>query len=296
MPPARRRKGGDFATSALQPQENKNKTKNDNDDNKIKKLKSERMTVGMSDGKGILYEWLVRKRLWGGTFGEVYRRPLSGLSNEKNMYMAAYDWRLSFQNTEVRDQSLSRMKSNIELMVATSGEKVVVIPHSMGVLYFLHFMKWVEAPAPMGGGGGSDWCAEHIKAVTNIGGPFLGLPKVLQGFFLLKLRILLLQELLHLGVLDLDIFGFQTLQHSMRMTRTWDSTMSLIPKGGDTIWGTLDWAPEADHACDAKKVKKKNTQPTDDNGAGFEGLTYGIIISFGKDVAELHSSKVERVD
>lgn len=58
-------------------------------------------------------------------------------------------------------------------MVATNGgNKVVVIPHSMGVLYFLHFMKWVEAPAPVGGGGGSNWCANHIKAIMNIGGPF----------------------------------------------------------------------------------------------------------------------------
>ena len=36
-------------------------------------------------------------------------------------------------------------------MVATSGEKVVVIPYSMGVLYFFHFMKWAEAPAPIDG-------------------------------------------------------------------------------------------------------------------------------------------------
>ncbi|RYQ88907.1 hypothetical protein Ahy_B09g095821 isoform D [Arachis hypogaea] len=94
-------------------------------------------------------EGLFRKRLWGGTFGEVYRRPscwaehmsldnetgldppgirvrpVSGLVaadyfapgyfvwavlianlahigyEEKSMYMAAYDWRISFQNTEV---------------------------------------------------------------------------------------------------------------------------------------------------------------------------------------------------
>ena len=39
-----------------------------------------------------------------------------------------------------------------------------------------------------------------------------------------------------------------------------------------------------------------DTQAADDNGAGFDGLNYGRIISFGKDVAELHSSKVERVD
>ena len=84
----------------------------------------------------------------------------------------------------MRDQTLSRIKSNIELMVATNGgQKAVIIPHSMGVLYFLHFMKWVEAPAPMGGGGGPDWCAKHIKAVMNIGGPFLGAPKAAPGIF-----------------------------------------------------------------------------------------------------------------
>ncbi|GKB74316.1 L-arabinokinase-like protein [Tanacetum coccineum] len=30
----------------------------------------------------------------------------------------------------------------------------------------------------------------------------------------------------------------------MRMSRTWDSTLSMIPKGGDTVWGGLDWSPE----------------------------------------------------
>lgn len=74
-------------------------------------------------------------------------------------------------------------------MVATNGgNKVVVLPHSMGVLYFLHFMKWVEAPAPMGGGGGSDWCAKHIKAVMNIGGPFLGVPKAVAGLFSIEAK------------------------------------------------------------------------------------------------------------
>ena len=90
---------------------------------------------------------------------------------------------------QARDQTLSRIKSNIELMVATSGgKKAVIIPHSMGVLYFLHFMKWVEAPAPMGGGGGSDWCAKHIKAVMNIGGPFLGVPKSVPGLLSAEVR------------------------------------------------------------------------------------------------------------
>ncbi|PIN19851.1 Diacylglycerol O-acyltransferase [Handroanthus impetiginosus] len=293
-------------------------------------------------------EGLFRKRLWGGTFGEVYKRPLCwaehmSLDNEtgldppgikirpvsglvaadyfapgyfvwavlianlarigyedKNMYMAAYDWRLSFQNTEVRDQTLSRIKSNIELMVATSGgKKVVVVPHSMGVLYFLHFMKWVEAPAPMGGGGGPNWCADHIKAVMNIGGPFLGVPKAVTGLFSAEAKDIAIARAIAPGFLDMDVFGFQTLQHVMRMTRTWDSTMSMIPKGGDTIWGGLDWSPEEGHKCNSKK-KNGNGPTAGLNGtvglASSDRVKYGRILSFGKDVADLHSSEIESVD
>ncbi|KZV20755.1 phospholipid:diacylglycerol acyltransferase 1-like [Dorcoceras hygrometricum] len=292
-------------------------------------------------------EGLFRKRLWGGTFGEVYKRPscwvehmsldnetgldppgikvrpVSGLVaadyfapgyfvwavlianlarigyEDKNMYMAAYDWRISFQNTEVRDQTLSRIKSNIELMVATSGgKKVVVLPHSMGVLYFLHFMKWVEAPAPIGGGGGPNWCAEHIKAIMNIGGPFLGVPKVVAGLFSAEAKDIAVARAIAPGVLDMDVFGFQTLQQVMRMTRTWDSAMSMILKGGDTIWGGLDWSPEEGHECCLKKNTNHQTTAhnrTKDLANSFHSK-YGRIISFGKDVSNLRSSEIERVD
>ncbi|XP_058002361.1 phospholipid:diacylglycerol acyltransferase 1-like [Hevea brasiliensis] len=202
---------------------------------------------------------------------------------------------------QVRDQTLSRIKSNIELMVATNGgRKVVVIPHSMGVLYFLHFMKLVEAPAPMCGGGGTHWCAEHIKAVMNIGGPFLGVPKAVSGFFSNEARDIAAARAYAPGFLDKDVFGLQTLQHLMRMSRTWDSTMSMIPKGGDTIWGGLDWSPEGIYNCGAKKPKDNSTHTAIPNGKGAssftEGVNYGRIISFGKGVAELHSSKIERID
>ncbi|KAJ3695563.1 hypothetical protein LUZ60_000940 [Juncus effusus] len=280
-------------------------------------------------------EGLFRKRLWGGTFGEVYKRPLcwvehmsmdnetgldppdirvrpvSGLVaadyfmpgyfvwavlianlarvgyEEKTMYMASYDWRISFQNTEVRDKSLSRIKSNIELMVSTNnGNKVVVIPHSMGVLYFLHFMKWVEAPAPMGGGGGPDWCARHIKAVLNIGGPFLGVPKAVAGLFSAEAKDVAVARAIAPGVLDSDFLAHTTLKHVMRMTRTWDATMSMIPKGGDTIWGGVDWSPEEGSECLTKKDKTDHAK----------GVHYGRIISFGQDVAEAHHSKIEQID
>ncbi|KAJ6427328.1 hypothetical protein OIU84_022843 [Salix udensis] len=290
---------------------------------------------------------LFRKRLWGGTFGEVYKRPLcwvehmsldneTGLDppgirvrpvcglvaadyfapgyfvwavlianlarigyEEKTMYMASYDWRLSFQNTEVRDQTLSRIKSNIELMVeANGGNKAVIIPHSMGVLYFLHFMKWVEAPAPMGAGGGPDWCAKHIKAVVNIGGPFLGVPKAVAGLFSAEARDIAVARAIAPGVLH---NGFQTLQHMMRMSRTWDSTMSMIPKGGDTIWGDLDWSPEEGYSPMKRKQRNTDTQKASQDDPETEisqtkRANYGRIISFGKDVAEALSSDIERID
>lgn len=292
---------------------------------------------------------LFRKRLWGGTFGEVYKRPLcwvehmslnneTGLDptdirvravnglvaadyfmpgyfvwavlianlarigyEEKNMYMAAYDWRLSFQNTEVRDQTLSRTKTQIEHMFATSGEKAVIIPHSMGVIYFLHFMKWVEAPAPMGGGGGPDWCARHIKTVMNIGGPFLGVPKAVSGLFSAEAKDIAVARGVAPGVLDKDLFRIQTLQHIMRMTRTWDSTMSMIPRGGDVIWGGLDWSPEEECVPCRKRQKKSDTQSSDEddkkNGESKNRrINYGRMISFGKDLVDADSSKIERVD
>lgn len=86
-------------------------------------------------------------------------------------------------NNPVRDQTLSCIKNNIEVMVATSeGQKAVIIPHSTGALFFLRFMKWVEASPPMGGGGGPYWCSKHIKAVVNIVAPFFGIPKVIPLF------------------------------------------------------------------------------------------------------------------
>ncbi|GMH03789.1 hypothetical protein Nepgr_005628 [Nepenthes gracilis] len=293
---------------------------------------------------------LFRKRLWGGTFGEVYKRPscwvehmsldnetgldppgirirpVSGLVaadyfapgyfvwavlianlarigyEEKNMYMAAYDWRLSYQNTEVRDRSLSRIKSNIELMVATNGgKKAVVVPHSMGVLYFLHFMKWVEAPAPMGGGGGSDWCARHLKAVMSIGGPFLGVPKAVPGLLSAEAKDVAVARAIAPGVLDSELFRLQTLQYVMKMTRTWDSTMSMIPRGGETIWGGLDWAPEEGYDCSKKKQRNNNTLSASHEESGSyssqrKNVFYGRMISFGKDVAEASPSEIKRIN
>ncbi|KAJ8426305.1 hypothetical protein Cgig2_007828 [Carnegiea gigantea] len=221
---------------------------------------------------------------------------------EKNLHMAAYDWRLSFQNTEVRDYALSRLKSKIELMYMTNGnKKVVVVPHSMGAIYFLHFLKWVESPPPTGGGGGGPgWCAKYIKAIMNIAPAFLGVPRTLANILSAEDKGISFLRAMAPGVFDSEILRLQTLEHAMRVSRTWDSIISLFPKGGETIWGNLDWSPEKDQECDFIKKRVFRSCPSDgrtDNTTKNaillkEDVNYGRIISFGKTASELHSSQL----
>ncbi|CAI5526846.1 unnamed protein product, partial [Closterium sp. Naga37s-1] len=325
---------------------------------------------------------LFRKRLWGGTFGDAYRRPgcwmehmlldnetgldppgirvrpVSGLVaadyflpgyfvwaviieqlakigyEERNMFMAAYDWRLSFQNTQKRDQALSRLKATIEMLVQTNeGRKAVVVPHSMGVLYFLFFIKWVEAPAPLGGGGGPRWVHDHIRAVFNIGGPLLGAPKAFTGLFSAEAKdVAAIRAVFNIGgpllggpkaftglfsteakdvaaisftpfphplpfaffppphpphistfpnrALDPGVFGsLQALQHVMRVSRTWDATMSMLPKGGEAVWGNATWAPEDSFNCSKARAKQLQQQAGESGGnsskAGGDGRVRG---------------------
>ncbi|KAL9252195.1 putative phospholipid:diacylglycerol acyltransferase 2 [Drosera capensis] len=295
---------------------------------------------------------LFRKRLWGGSFAEIFKRPRCWLEHlsldketgldppgirvravpglvaadyfapgyfvwavlienlakigyeEKNMHMAAYDWRLSFQNTEVRDNSLSRLKSKIELMYISNGKnKVVVVPHSMGVNYFLHFLKWVESPPPMGGGGGTGWCAKHIKAVINIGPAFLGVPKTVSNMLSAEAKDVAYLRSVAPGVFDSDIVRLQPFEHVMRMFRTWDSVISLLPKGGETIWGDLDWSPEENHECDfvmkhsqfALIESKANNSEAEKGFQLNEKAQYGRMISFGMAAAERPSSQLPKV-
>ena len=76
--------------------------------------------------------------------------------------------------------------------------------------------------------------------------------------------------------------------------------MSMIPKGGDTIWGGLDWSPEGYQNCSAKKQKNNDTIAGGQSGRGNKGSAkggnYGRIISFGKDISAVHSSEIERID
>lgn len=104
------------------------------------------------------------------------------------------------------------------------------------------------------------------------------------------------------GFLKSEILGFQTLEHMLRASRTWDSTASLLPKGGETFWGDLDWSPEDVQNCDLEKVDTHSFRnETDSNDSerqkreGFqqkEAVHYGRIISFSREAATRPSSEL----
>lgn len=101
--------------------------------------------------------------------------------------------------------------------------------------------------------------------------------------------------------MDKDLFRIQTLPHLMRMLRTWDSTMSMLPKGGETIWGGLDWSPEEGYSPRKRKLRDKTSHTSshqDNQTVESKGkhVNYGRMISFGKVAAQKPSSDITRID
>ncbi|EXJ59573.1 phospholipid:diacylglycerol acyltransferase [Cladophialophora yegresii CBS 114405] len=154
------------------------------------------------------------------------------------MSTAAYDWRLSYGNLEVRDQYFTRLKNYIELAHLTSGEKVVLISHSMGSQVLFYFMKWVEHKDH--GKGGSNWVNAHIDSWINISGCMLGtakdIPAVLSG------EMKDTAQLNSFAVYGLE--RFLSKEDRAEIFRAMPGISSMLPKGGEAVWGNSTWAPD----------------------------------------------------
>jgi len=77
--------------------------------------------------------------------------------------------------------------------------------------------------------------------------------------------------------------------------------MSMIPRGGETIWGGLDWSPEEGYLPSKRKQRNNSTVLADQNEkeslvGEAKTVNYGRIISFGKDVAEVPSPEIKRIE
>jgi phospholipid:diacylglycerol acyltransferase len=172
-----------------------------------------------------------------------------------NSFTAAYDWRLSYANLENRDQYFTRLKSYIEIAKRTSGRKTVLVSHSMGSQVLFYFMKWVEHKDH--GNGGPHWVNDHIDSWINISGCMLGtakdIPAVLSG------EMKDTAQLNAFAVYGLE--KFLSKEDRAEIFRAMPGISSMLPKGGEAVWGNQTWAPD-------------DIDPKTQNG------TFGNFISF----------------
>ncbi|ELR23917.1 Lecithin:cholesterol acyltransferase [Acanthamoeba castellanii str. Neff] len=165
--------------------------------------------------------------------------------DSNNLFMAAYDWRLSFKGLQQRDQYFTKLKHMVELAYDTNNHrKVVILTHSMGSNVLLYFLNWVQAdPATNGGDGGgesSEWVDKYIESWVNIAGPMLGVPKALASLSSGEMR-----DTAQLGALETYVMeNFFSRRQRAEMLRSWGSIASMLPKGGDYIWGNSTFAPD----------------------------------------------------
>ncbi|OMJ18441.1 Phospholipid:diacylglycerol acyltransferase [Smittium culicis] len=163
----------------------------------------------------------------------VWAKVIDNLSeigyDNHNMHVASYDWRLSIPDLETRDSYFTKLKLQIEMYKQTKNEKSVIISHSMGSLVATYFLKWVESPEH--GNGGPDWVNDHIESWVNTAGALLGTAKSFSsllsgetGETVQPLTSYLLEK-------------YMSRNDRSLLFRNWGSIYSMIPKGGNKIWG-----------------------------------------------------------
>ena len=155
-----------------------------------------------------------------------------------NAFTAAYDWRLSYSNLEVRDQYFTRLKIHIETAHIIQGNKVTLLSHSMGSQVLFYFFKWVESD--LGGSGGPSWVEDHVDSWINISGCMLGamkgVPAVLSG------EMKDTAQLNAFAVYGLE--KFLSRHERAEIFRAMPGISSMLPIGGNAIWGDASSAPD----------------------------------------------------
>ncbi|GAA5969238.1 hypothetical protein JCM11641_007521 [Rhodosporidiobolus odoratus] len=158
-----------------------------------------------------------------------------------DLSLAAYDWRLAYYNLEVRDRYFSRLKSTIEFNLQVNGKKTVLVSHSMGSTVVLWFFKWVESE--QFGKGGADWVDRHVSDWVNVAGTLLGVPKAMAALLSGEMRDTV--EINQAAVYLLERFFSRS--ERAKLFRSWAGAASMMLKGGDSVWGTQEGAPDDMH-------------------------------------------------
>jgi len=195
------------------------------------------------------------------------------------MMMAPYDWRLSFKHLQVRDFYYSKLKAAIELSkLSNHNRRVVLVTHSMGALVVHYFMQWVQSPN--GGQAGDRWVDQHIESIVNIGGPMLGVPKAWSALFSGEMK-----DTAELAPF-LDYWRQRVVFSQadvIQMMRAIFSVPSMLPKGGDVIWGEESGAPD-DYFC---KRYADVTKLLMNGGEGLEDIDQQLALDYCQIIPEL---------
>lgn len=151
--------------------------------------------------------------------------------DSNNLVFSSYDWRLSMSNNENRDGYFTDLKMSIERNVKLHKQKVVIITHSMGFNMFFYFLNWVESPE--GGNGGKGWVDKYIKTQINVAGTALGVSKSVSALLSGETK-----DTAQLGTfLSYILEKFLSMKERITIFRNYGSISSMLPKGGDKIWG-----------------------------------------------------------
>ncbi|KAG7195717.1 uncharacterized protein KQ657_002100 [Scheffersomyces spartinae] len=174
----------------------------------------------------------------------IWNKVLQNLAvigyDPNTMLSASYDWRLAFLDLERRDAYFSKLKESIELNKRQTGEKTVLVGHSMGAQVIYYFMKWVEAEGPLYGNGGSQWVNDHIEAFVDVSGTLLGAPKCVPALISGEMK-----DTVQLNAIAMyGLEKFFSRKERVQLLRSFGGIPSMLPKGGDLIWGTLTEAPD----------------------------------------------------
>mmetsp|Transcript_107350 Transcript_107350/g.308999 ORF Transcript_107350/g.308999 Transcript_107350/m.308999 type:complete len:659 (+) Transcript_107350:120-2096(+) len=147
--------------------------------------------------------------------------------DEDDIHLACYDWRLAFPVLEKRDRYFTGLRLDIERLVFRTGQRALVVAHSMGSNVWYFFMSWVEREVP-------GWCDKHVDSFVNIAGALLGAMGPLSAFISGEM-----DATAGLGPFNSYLEALALTFDEMRdIYWSIGGLGALMPMGGSEVWGS----------------------------------------------------------
>ena len=154
-----------------------------------------------------------------------------------NIHAHSYDWRLSPEQLEKRDGYFTKLKSKSKARESSPGQEKIA--HAFVRRYVIAIL--FRMGESLKGGKGGATMSDNIAAYVNIAGPTLGMPKSVSALLSGEMRdTAILNELeMTLGPMISTFVEklIGSLEESTLVFRSWSSLWSMLPIGGDDVWG-----------------------------------------------------------